>query len=437
MGLFGDKKTKLPEKLGDREPMAGTIQKTYSEMLGVPRNQQDIDDIDKIIERVKSNDEMKVLAKSTGEKTCVVVKYKEEEYNVEFYVTTFDTPELFTINHLLDEESIKILQENRRGLCLRMTFGTTNIVSYHLQLKLLNIMVPDLVAVADFSCVKIYSGVWAKLAAQSEVPPSPLYLYTVQAVSGKKDKVWLHTHGLNRCGGVELEIVDSNKQNCNDHYNIIMALAGRIADKNEFINESEPMYIAQVSRDIDLVATWVDWNRVMPNMDKKELGGLQDRDDGIHNGKTGIVYLYASEEDYNNEIYSPVSIYDKELADNPLIMYTNEETQRMKALAAERLYVLKDCVKNRGAEALIKVGLEPDEEYKIEYELDEGFDEHIWFELIELKENTFIAKLTQEPYYVNNLKAGDIREISYDDITDWTMLAEGQRVTPDTVYLVL
>lgn len=432
MALFGDKKTKLPEKLGDREPLAGTIPKTYSYMLGVPRNQQDIDDIDKIFEWVKSNAEMEVLAKSTGEKTCVVVKYKEEEYNVEFYAMTFEIPELFTINHLLDEESVKILQENKRGLCITMTFGTTNIVSYHLQLKMLNIMIPDLVAVVDFSCEKVYSGKWAKLAAQSKVPPSPLYLYTVQAVSGKK-KVWLHTHGLNRCGGVELEIVDSDKENCNEHYNIIMALAGRIVDENGFIDESEPMYIAQLSRDIELVATWVDWKRVMSNMDKKDLGGLLDREDESHNGNTGIVYLYATEDDYNNEIYSPISIYNKELADNPVIMYTHEETERMKALAAERLNVLRDCVNNKGAEVLIKVGLNPDSEY----EMEEGFREHIWFELIELKENTFTAKLTQEPYYVNNLKAGDIREISYDDITDWAMFVEERRVTPDSVYLVL
>ena len=232
---------------------------------------------------------------------------------------------------------------------------------------------------------------------------------------------------------MELEILDSNQENCNSHYNIIMALAGRIVDKNGFINESEPIYIAQLSKDIELVATWVDWKRVMSNIDKKDLGGLMDRTGEGHNGKTGIVYLYASESDYNNEVYSPVSIYDRELADNPLIMYTNEETARMKALAEERLYVLKDCVKNRGAEALIKVGLDPDPEY----DMEEGFHEHIWFKLLELRENTFTAELTQEPYYVNNLRAGDFREISYEDITDWMMFMDEQRITPDSVYLVL
>ena len=88
MGIFGEKKTKLPEKLGDREPLSGTIPKEYSYMLGVPRNQLDIDDIDVMIDRVKSDDEIEVVAKSTGEKPCVVVKYKEEEYSVEFHVTT-------------------------------------------------------------------------------------------------------------------------------------------------------------------------------------------------------------------------------------------------------------------------------------------------------------------------------------------------------------
>lgn len=433
MGLFGDKKSKLPVRLEGREPLTGTIPKDYSYMLGVPRQQQDINDVEQLFKRIKSNDEIEVMAKSTAEKPCVVVKYKKEEYSIEFHVTTFDIPELYTINHLLDDESKKIIQDNKRGLCLNMTFGTDNVVSYHLQLKMLNIMIPDLIAIVDFSCEKIFSGKWAKLAAQSKVPPSPLYLYTVQAVSGKKDKVWLHTHGLNRCGGVELEIINSNKKNCDNHYNVLMALAGRIVDKSGFINENESMYIALLSKNIELVATWVDWKRVMPNLEKRALGGLLDRKDEGHNGQTGIVYLYASEEDYNNEIFSPVSIYDENLADNPLIMYSNEETNRMKALAAERLYVLKDCVKNQGAEALIKVGLNQD----AKYEMEEDFHEHIWFRLLELKENSFIAELTQEPYYVDNLNAGDTRELRYDDITDWMMFVDEQRITPDTVYLVL
>jgi uncharacterized protein YegJ (DUF2314 family) len=294
-------------------------------------------------------------------------------------------------------------------------------------------VIPNLIAVVDFSCEKIFSGKWAKLAAESKVPPAPTYLYTVQAVAGKQGSVWLHSHGLNRCGGIELEIVDSNKEKCNSHYNIIMAMAGRIVADDEFISEEEPLYIAQLPNDINLVATWVDWRRVMPNMGRRDVGGPMDRIGEGHNGHTGIVYLYATEEDYQQKIFSSVSIYDKEPGENLLVMITTEETARMKALANERIDILKDCVRNRQAEALIKVGLKTDEKY----EMEEGFREHIWFELIELKEDGFVARLTQETYYVDALKSGDVLEIPYEDITDWIMLVDEQRVTPDLVYLIL
>lgn len=432
MKLFS-KKTKLPEPLNDREVLPGVIEKEKSYMFGVPGSQQDIENIDVMLDRIKQNDEFEILAKSTGESPCVVIKYQEEDYSVEFKIMDFQIPELFSVNHEIDEESMNILKSSKRGVCVSMLFGSSNLNSYHLQLKILSTIIPNLIAVVDFSCEKIFSGKWAKLAAESKVPPAPTYLYTVQAVAGKQGAVWLHSHGLNRCGGIELEIVDSNKEKCNSHYNIIMAMAGRIIADEEFISEEEPLYIAQLPNDINLVATWVDWRRVMPNMGRRDVGGPMDRIGEGHNGHTGIVYLYATEEDYQQKIFSSVSIYDKEPGENLLVMITTEETARMKALANERIDILKDCVRNRQAEALIKVGLKTDEKY----EMEEGFREHIWFELIELKENGFVARLTQETYYVDALKSGDVLEIPYEDITDWIMLVDEQRVTPDLVYLIL
>lgn len=47
-----------------------------------------------------------------------------------------------------------------------------------------------------------------------------------------------------------------------------------------------------------------------------------------------------------------------------------------------------------------------------------------------------MGELTQEPYYVNNLKPGDVREYSFDDITDWIIFTKDERITPDDVYLI-
>lgn len=432
MKFFG-KKTKLPVPMGEREPLSGTIDKEKSYMYGISRDPEDIKELTVLVERLKQNSEFELIAKSAGDNPCIVVHYQDEDYRVELHSMEFQLPEFFAMNQEFDEDSKEQLKNNKKGIAVTMLFGSSNLTSYHLQLKIISALIPDLLAVADFSSEKIFSGKWVKLAAESKVPPAPTYLYTVQAIAGVHNSVWLHSHGLNRCGGIELEIVDSNKEKCNSHYNIIMAMAGRMIEEHTFISENEPMYVAQLPNDINLIATWVDWNRVIPNMRKNDAGGLFDRMGEGHNGHTGVIYLYASESDFEQDILSSVTIYDAAYDDNLLVMITNVETARMRALAKERLDILKDCVTNRNAEALIKVGLRADEEY----EMEEEFREHIWFRLIELKENRLVASLTQEPYYIDKLKTGDVLEIKYEDITDWIILVDGKRVTPDQVYLIL
>lgn len=119
-------------------------------------------------------------------------------------------------------------------------------------------------------------------------------------------------------------------------------------------------------------------------------------------------------------------------------MITTEETERMRCLALERLdYMIKlfeDREKFENFGVLVKVGLEVDEEYK-----SGDMKEHIWFEIRKIvpQEETFSAELTQEPYYVKALKPGDIRECRFDEITDWIVFADGERITPDSVYKLI
>ncbi len=117
------------------------------------------------------------------------------------------------------------------------------------------------------------------------------------------------------------------------------------------------------------------------------------------------------------------------------MMYTSEETSRMKALAIERISYIIDISKNlsgyQNAGILVKVGLEVDEEFK-----NGVMQEHIWFEVKSFDEyrNTFMAELTQEPYYIAALKRGDMRECAFDEITDWVAFLDGDRISPDSVY---
>lgn len=93
-----------------------------------------------------------------------------------------------------------------------MPFGKDHKSSFHFQLKLIDALMPEPVAIIDESAEQIFSGQWAHLAAASNTPPSPQYIYQIHAVTDEKDEVWLHTHGLARCGLPEIEILDAGKK---------------------------------------------------------------------------------------------------------------------------------------------------------------------------------------------------------------------------------
>ena len=283
----------------------------------------------------------------------------------------------------------------------------------------------------DFCTERVLSGVWVKLAAQSMIQPSPDYLYAVQAVSNGNGQVWLHTHGLNRCGAIEVEILDSDQENYQNHSSILQTLGKRIISDHTFIEEEDAFMVGRMNNGAYIVATWIAYEEALKLYPKDILGGIQDRKDG-HNEATGVVYLYLSEKDFENKKYRHVSAINEYLSDNVLMMYSNEETLRMSALAKERLHYFSNAIKNEDTEGIMKIGLEVDEEYKQE----EGFREHIWFHIKEINGSKAQAVLTQEPYYIKDLHEDAEMEVDLNDLTDWILLTPEGSVTPDSVYLL-
>ena len=156
------------------------------------------------------------------------------------------------------------------------------------------------------------------------------------------------------------------------------------------------------------------------------MGGEKDRQSG-HNSWTSIVFLYKSEKDEEKGKVSKITDYNQLWGDNPIFFISNEETSRMKALAIERFNYVKESFKNKENKILIKVGLPLEEK---------GQFEHIWFELLELKENKFKAKLTQEPYDVKDLHTGDEAWYTTQEITDWIIYTKDFAVNPNNAYLL-
>lgn len=424
MGLFR-KKEKEKEQVQ-------VFEAEKSLMLAIPEGTNHFENLDQTLSLIQDSELIEFIEAEEGDRLKIRFSVEDIAYEAFIWANAVEIPQMYNLQHFFPDVDMEKIAKANMGLMVEMVYAEEALMSYHAQLKLITAMMPNVLAVLDISAEKILSGRWVSMAAWSKVAPSPRYLFTVQAVSGKGKEVWLHSHGLNRCGLPELEILNSDKETYETHYNIVENTAKRLLDMDEKLPLKEHLYLAMVTNEIPLMVTLVHWREAIENYKKNILGGKRDRDEA-HSGNTCCIFCYTSPDNLEKKKYEPVMVYDELLSGNPLYMLTNEETARMKALALERLALMKKKIGAPETTILVKIGLEVDEEFKE----DGNSREHIWFELNDAQDGQVTATLTQEPYYIKDLHEGAVRTYPEGDITDWIVFADGERYSPDDAYLMV
>ncbi len=379
------------------------------------------------IKKVKIIDTTPIELNKPG---TIKLNYKDKYYEVEIYPSIFSLPDIYiNKSYYFTEEEIKKIKNAKDSLTISMKFSDNPKDSYHLQIKISVAIIPDLIGVIDESAEKLLPPEWVKMLAESDITESASDLYTIQAIYNDNNEVWLHTHGLNRCGLTELEILNSNRINYNNHYHLINTYANYLIDKIEDKNDprDSSAYIGMLINRQPIVVTCLSWTKALKYYKKIKIGNIKDRKEN-HNGKSSVIFIYKSEEDENNKKISKINDYDNLLQDNPIFFINNNETTRMSLLAKERFNFVREQYKNKENKILIKIGLPVPEEY--------GSLEHIWFELIELKNNKFKARLTQEPYNVKDIHEGYESWYTINDITDWIIYTKEFTITPNNAYIL-
>lgn len=399
-----------------------------SYMMAIPANEEK-DLLENTVERVSAIEGVEVKDHHFDERNILFLRlgYGNEEFEVGAFAGGVSVPEFYLNNFWFTDKDKEKLLKATKALTIFMKFSENVKMCYHLQLKLAVAMVPDLIGVLDESAERMLASKWVVLTANSKVLPSSKDLFSTQAVMGNDKKVWLHTHGLCRCGVTELEVLESDDEKRGNHFNLINTYAMYLLDKKE---KTEPRRVgAYIGRLVDgapVVVTCVSWTEGILEYRHLELGGVKDRAEG-HNTKSSVIFLYKNEKDAKKEKLSKISIYDKLWGDNPIFFISNEETNRMKALARERFDYVKKAFENKDNKIIIKIGLPLEEE---------GQFEHIWFELLEIDGDKFKARLTQEPYYFDNIHEGYEAWYTINDITDWLIYTPKFSVNPDNVFLL-
>ena len=379
----------------------------------------------------------------------LVIEYKGESYTA-LVAKNVNDPEYLQslsfanrVNHDYTEKALNA----KHYIDISIMFQEDALESYFFQLKLMNTVVPEACLGLDFSAMTVFSPDWMKMLIAADTPPSPKYLYTIHAVyDGEEDNrvYWLHTHGLLRCGSMELEVVNL-KRGVQDIYSMLNYAAGLFIQNH--YKENESFTVGYDGLNMNLA--WVKWEEALRKFPKSILGGLDERQDenDVHTGPSGV--LFAVEE---GNLVSP-EIYADTLADNPIIYISNSETNRMRKLALSQLSVFNEAfekyekkVEKKGIlSGLFKSKKETQNDWTFLVKLglivdnakDDTEREHLWFDVINIDGDRVTAKLTNKPYWIAKLKNGETYTYPIKDVlTDWVIYSPEDTFSPDMAYLL-
>lgn len=383
-----------------------------------------------ILERLKKKFNITII-KDMDYTTIFNLQYKGQYYEVKIYPDEIlEAHKNLKIRQYFSQQEQDNLTNAQYCIAIIMDLTEKYKEGFHLQLKLLNAAVPNLLAVIDESGEQIFSGKWVQLTAQSHVLPPPKMFFNIQAVIGEDNKVWLHTHGLARCHKPELEILNADKKNSQAQYSVLEVLSYHFLDYGSNIEQKSPIFLAHLTNDILLVVTIVSWTEAVKKFPYDITGGILSRKHS-HNTNSYIIFVYPNEDCFASGDYYELSLYDDLLNDNPMYMISNEETNRMKHLALERISFIKKIAEKHPEYIHLKIGL------KIDTEENNENKEYLWFILKKIiNDSIFEAELINEPYFIQDLHKGDINIYNTSQITDWEICAPTYKICPDDIYML-
>lgn len=396
-----------------------------SYMLGLVHPKCDYILDENVFERIRNIEDVTLQARSLPSEENpgrLLISYHGEEYELEFEYGEYEAKDLLNVCTLqfFTKEEMALLEQSKYALTTAMKFGKKFEDAYQLQVKILYTMIGlESIAIYDESAEYIMNRRWAEIFIQSEVGALYNNLYHVQAVV-KGDKLWLHTHGLSRCGVDELEILNVNKKDYSAYYSLLTVYASHKLDGNT----ENTIYIGVDTNGKEIVVRALPWTEALNYYPKNVLGGIADRQES-HNTQSRVLFFVDEENEEEQELHH-VSENIDELEKDVLYYWSNELTEKTYKLARERFsYVIRAL--KEGIEVRIKVLFRGESQEEIVWVKAERFLE---------KEQTIVGTLANHLFFSREFDMGDEMICPIKSLVDWTICLDKFYIHPDSAYIL-
>ncbi len=250
-------------------------------------------------------------------------------------------------------------------------------------------------------------------------------IYTVHAVRAgatedEEGPIWLHTHGLDKIGAFDFDILRPSEQVWANG-DVMRAIAYAILEGTAEIS-TERFTLAQPGGDVRFVSADVFHERAAAAD-----AGLRSQDDDHSEPRAVVCEPGTRLLGRWSRAVEPSHLLSHELPENLLLSLSHEASELMAQRAQATYTVFRSMLEEVSGCAfptLVKLG------YQVDGSTNENDREHLWFTVHELGDDWIGGTLLNQPYHVARLREGDRGRHPIDLLSDWAILTPAGNITP-------
>ncbi len=241
----------------------------------------------------------------------------------------------------------------------------------------------------------------------NDVEPAEDIMWIARLIEAPEDGepedrfAWISTHGLTRCGRVELEMFGVPGDLVTESVDLIDGLAA-LTLENPLPQAGQPISIGS-----DLLVSLMEPSKIIPQ--------LQDGMPGKESHVTPSVAIVS----HDGGLIYPKDALHTLKRQKTTVMKTTRSTNRQSYLARASWNLLVKAAtqigKSEHAACLVQIAWSNTEE-------EDAPREYLWFRIIESAEESVVGTLAHTPALVTSLNEGYEETITADDITDWIVM---------------
>ncbi len=344
----------------------------------------------------------------------------------------------------------EILQQaagKRQRVSITTRFQEDVFLSWQYVLKVMAILAPDLLIGQDISAAgKLFAHNWLQFEARHPARPRVDSLYIIHAVhDDENNDYWLHTHGLERLGLPECELIFRRQvESLASAGGLIEAFVNFCLD-NGGVDFYTPQWLARTGEG-DQAIVAIPWEQglgfvqyggnlsdlpeleAMPETRPEEPNGrfsgdLADRQEG-HNGPSCLLFRLEDERG-NVGCVLDGGLSDDRVMFMKTIALSESEAQKAQLRWPYFQHIFDTQSATEDALFIVKMGVPHGEENE---------HEHMWFKLTAVHEDRLTGILTNQPFYVRDMQQDGEYTLPLTLVSDWKIYRPGQEFNPDNIF---